>query len=199
MSNGGNSHEPVASFTTAQYERVSFPGELRPDGLALTYMTPDQGVLLVPLGDHDFAASRLLHEMGLSAGSVEEKEGHDAIYYPPALDLVTFSGVLNASAQVESGYRDIVQVLNAVNNIARLMKDRTGVLPDISDINGIAIDRTSGAAEFLAPFSVNQELSPEAMLRAIIEDAKRRCRTYNDIRLINNASRAFYAQSEGTS
>lgn len=153
-------------------QRVNYPNGLRNDELAATFVDSEGNTYLQPFAEHDFGASVELEVNGLTSGEViSDEDKPTAIKYPATTDLVTLPAILNASIGIEEGREDIAGVMLLTGKLLEMMKERCDFVPAKISLEALAVDRSSGSAEILAPFVVDTKRSAEAVLKSLMYDA----------------------------
>jgi hypothetical protein len=178
---------------------ATYPTGLRYDGKAITYVDTRGGLLLVPSAQHDFAYSTRMRDAGLTAGEIRELEAQKGIYYPQTADLIVFPAILNAAANAEQGYEDVLYTVNATGYLLNRLKKQFGDLPSISCLDDIAVDRSTGSIELLAPFEVDGNLQPGDVFHRLLQDGTARSRNVSEQEMVQRCfALAHDAYTEGS-
>lgn len=175
---------------------VQFPNALRTDGLAITYY--DQSDLwLVPTVPHDFDFSERLATDGLSRGVVGMVRHRRGIRYCGDVDLISLPAIMNAT-NAQTGRGDVVEALRAVGRAVQAMHTRYGRLPVLSSIQAVAIDRSTGGAELLAPYQASEDTRPGDVFEALHTDALAQARTAEEVAMVTESFPQAYGQFMGS-
>lgn len=153
--------------------QVDYPMGLRDASSALTYVDGAGNTYLKPVLDHDFDASIRLEETGLGQGRTVFGDQHRpiAIKYSAETDLVTMPAIFNASVEIEQGLGDIVEATVQAGLLLAAVKKNCGFVPSGVSLDDFAIDRSTGTAELLPPFSVDIDQTVESAFESLKIDA----------------------------
>ena len=150
-------------YDTKKLKDLPYPAALRADGLAESLVDESGDIYLFPLAEHDFTATSELHEAGLTdAEVIVDLEGECVIRYPVESDIIPVASVLNS---LEGSQRkdnvDVKPVLVMVSDMLDATLERLGKLPEHLSIADLAVNRTAGRAELIAPYTLPSG-TPEA-------------------------------------
>ncbi len=138
-------------------QELYYPAALRVDGLAETLIDDEGNLYLFPYVNHDYEATNRLGEVGLTDAQVinDPKSGQDVIKYPVESDIISFASVLNAlEGSNRTRETDITPSLLKIGMFLDAIHERTGLEPKRLSIADLAINRSNGQVELIAPYNL---------------------------------------------
>lgn len=141
------------NYNFDRLKELPYPAALRIDGLAETLVDDDGNIYLLPLAEHDFVATSELQRAGLTDAEVIEDSGGQIIRYPVESDIISLASVLNSfEGSQHRKNAELRPILAMVGEALDAMSEKLGKLPQELSVADLAINRTLGQAELIAPY-----------------------------------------------
>lgn len=144
--------------------------------------------MIVPLLPHDFDLSELLFRRNLSAGQVRDltikNQRVRGVAYSEHENLIPLSHILNSMILMDKGQAQIARSFQIVTDSLRAIERAGTPLPGVCDLDGVAISRQMGRAEFLPPFQSDERQTAADLFSRIGEDVLNRAQTNKEISIL---------------
>jgi len=136
---------------------LHYPAALRVDGLAETLIDDEGNLYVYPYIHHSFEATNRLGEVDLTDAQVatDPESGLETVKYPVESDIISFASVLNAlEGSKRTKETDITPSLLKIGEFLDAIHERTGLAPKRLSIADLAINRSNGQVELIAPYDL---------------------------------------------